>query len=263
MSKIEVLVACMHQADDCLYKQMNLQTDAVLANQTNEFRYAEFVQPNGCVAKLVSTPDRGVGKNRNKAFIFASGEYLLCADADMVYEDGYEDMVLSAYEQKPDADIIVFDLAYMNRLTPGRKAGTKFKRLRIWNSMRYGAARIAIRKTAYEKANLAFSHLYGGGAPYSSGEDSLFICEALRKGLKMYYCPVIIAKVKQEESTWFCGYTDKFFVDKGILLANAFPWMKHLLVYYFAFGLRKVSKDYGYWKICSLMRQGIKLFSEL
>ena len=263
MSKVEVLVACMHQSDDSLYRQMNLQTDAVLANQADEFGYAAYVQPNGCTARLITTQDRGVGKNRNKALLAASGEYLLCADEDMIYMDGYEETVLDAFRRKPDADVIAFNLVYLNRYTPGRKPGTSFKRIRFFNSMRYGAARIAIRRAAFEKATLSFSHLYGGGAKYSSGEDSLFIREALRKGLKMYYCPVAIAKVKQEASSWFRGYNDKFFVDKGILIANAFPVLKGLVLYYFAFGLRKVSGDYSFRRICKLMRQGMKEFKKI
>ena len=263
MSKVEVLVACMKQSGDELYTQMNLQTDAILANQTDVFNYVEYPQENGCIAKLISTHDRGVGKNRNKALMFATGEYLLCADEDMIYEDDYEEKVLEAFKEKPDADVMVFNLTYLNRFTPGRKAGESFKRVRFWNSMRYGATRIAIRKNALEKANLTFSTLYGGGARYSSGEDSLFIREALRKGLKMYYCPVTIAKVKQEESSWFKGYNDKLFIDKGILIANAFPFLKHILIYYFAYGMRNVSKDYDFLKICKLMRQGIKEFENL
>ncbi len=263
MSKVEVLVACMKQTDDSLYTQMNLQTDAILANQADEFSYKEYIQPNGCVVKVITTHDRGVGKNRNKALIYAEREILLCADEDMIYEDGYEQMILSAFEQAKDADIIAFNLTYLNRLKPGRKSGKAFKRIWFWNSMRYGAARIAIRRSALEKANLSFSHLYGGGAKYSSGEDSLFIREALRKGLKMYYCPEIIAKVKQEESTWFKGFNEKYFVDKGVLIANSFPVLKHVLVYYFAYKMRSLSPEYGFSDIVRLMKKGYKEYKGL
>ena len=129
--------------------------------------------------------------------------------------------------------------------------------------MRYGTARVAIRKAAIDKACLSFSTMYGGGAKYSSGEDSLFIRDAFRKGLRMYYCPTVIAKVKQEESSWFQGYTDKYFIDKGILIANAFPKMKGILIYYFAYGMRNVSKDYPFYRICKLMRIGFKEFERI
>ena len=263
MSRVEVLVACMHQKDDSLYQEMNLQTDAVLANQCDEYSYKEYRENNECIVKLISTADRGVGKNRNKALMNANGEYLLFADEDMIYENGYEQIVLDSFKKKKDADIIIFNLIYLNRFTKGRKQRKIFKRVRIWNSMRYGAARVAIRKGALEKSSLSFSTLYGGGAKYSSGEDSLFIREAIRKGLKIYYCPSVIAKVKQETSTWFQGYTDKFFVDKGILLANAFPRLKFVLVYYFAYGLRNASSNYSFLKICRLMRKGFQEYKKL
>jgi len=258
--KLEVLVACMHQSDDRLYLEMNLQTDAILANQCDVFDYKEFQQENGSTVKLISTPDRGVGKNRNKALSFASGEYLLFADEDMVYNDDYESVVKQAFERKKNADIIIFNLKYLNRAPKRKKSKTKFIRLHFWNALRYGAARIAIRKKSLEKATLSFSHLYGGGAPYSSGEDSLFIREAFRKKLKIYYCPITIATVKQENSTWFNGYNEKFFVDKGILIANAFPFLKHFLIYYFAFKMRTLSKEFGFRRILSLLKQGIKKF---
>ena len=263
MSKVQVLVACMHQKDDSLYKEMNLQTDVILANQCDEFSYSTYKQDDGNMVELISTADRGVGKNRNKALMNACGEYLLCSDQDMIYVDGYDKIIENAFESCPKADIIVFNLEYLNRFTPARKDDARFKKVHVWNSMRYGTARVAMRKSAIDKHCLTFSTLYGGGAKYSSGEDSLFIREALRKGLKMYYCPVTIAKVKQEESSWFKGYNDKLFIDKGILIANAFPVLKHILIYYFAYGMRNVSEDYNFLKICKLMRQGIKEFENL
>ena len=263
MSRIEVLVACMHQKDDSLYSIMNLQTDAVFANQCDEFGYKEYLQPNGATVKLVSTADRGVGKNRNKALMFASGDYLLFADEDMVYVDGYDKMVEEAFNKCPKADIVVFRLEYLNRFTTGRSDVKKYKKLHFWNSMRYGTARVAIRKAALDKACISFSVLYGGGAKYSCGEDSLFITDALKKGLKLYAAPRIIAQVKQETSTWFTGYNDKFFIDKGVLVANCFPRLKGILRIYYALRLRKVTKDYGYRKISKLIKRGFKEFEKL
>lgn len=263
MSKVQVLVACMNQKDDSLYKEMNLQTDAVLANQCDEYFYKSYIKDDGNKVELVSSADRGVGKNRNKALMYATGEYLMCSDQDMIYVDGYDKIVEDAFKKCPNADIIVFNLEYLNRFTPARKEKGKFKKVHLWNCMRYGTARVAIRKSAIDKACLSFSTLYGGGARYSSGEDSLFIREAFRKGLKMYTSPVVIAKVKQEESSWFQGYTEKYFVDKGILIANAFPLMKNLLLYYFAYGMRNISDEYGFSQICKLMKKGFKEFKEL
>lgn len=263
MSNVQVLVACMHQKDDSLYKVMNLQTDAILANQCDEYRFETYIESDGNKVELISTADRGVGKNRNKALLNASGKYLLCSDQDMIYVDGYEKIVEEAFQKCPKADIIVFNLEYLNRFTPARKESGKFEKVHIWNCMRYGTARVAMRKGALDKACLSFSTMFGGGAQYSSGEDSLFIRDAFKKGLKMYKSPIVIARVKQEESSWFRGYTDKFFIDKGVLIANAFPAMKHLLVYYFAYGMKSLSKEHNFSKIVKLMKKGFKEFKNI
>ena len=127
MSKVQVLVACMHQKDDSLYKEMNLQTDVILANQCDEFSYSTYKQDDGNMVELISTADRGVGKNRNKALMNACGEYLLCSDQDMIYVDGYDKIIENAFESCPKADIIVFNLEYLNRFTPARKDDARFE----------------------------------------------------------------------------------------------------------------------------------------
>ena len=199
MSNVQVMVACMQQRDDSLYREMNLQTDAILANQCDEYSYRLYVEPDGNKVELISTMDRGVGKNRNKALMNANGKYLLCSDQDMIYVTGYEKIVEDAFKNCPKADIVIFSLEYMNGLKLVHKEVGKFKRVHLWNCMRYGTARVAIRKGALDKAGLSFSTLYGGGAKYSSGEDSLFLRDAFRKNLKIYASPIVIAKVKQEE----------------------------------------------------------------
>ena len=136
MSLVQVLVACMHQEDDSLYKEMNLQTDAILANQCDDYFYKTYFQEDGNKVELISTSDRGVGKNRNKALMNASGKYLLCSDQDMIYVDGYEKIVTDAFKDCQKADMIIFNLEYWNRATP-RKQVAKLKRVPLWRCMRY------------------------------------------------------------------------------------------------------------------------------
>lgn len=255
---VEVLVACMNQIDDSLYVEMNLQSSAVFANQSNEYSFKVY-RRNDSTIKLVSTADRGVGKNRNMAILHATGDYLIIADDDMVYKEGYVENVIKTFEENPKADIIVFELNYLNRFTKGRKPNKKVKRIHLYNSMRYGAARIAIKRESLLKSNIWFSLLYGGGAPYSCGEDALFIREAIRKGLKIYASPYIIADVKQEESSWFKGYNEKYYFDRGVWLANAFPIIKYPLALYYAYRL-KGSSEKSVFQILMLVVAGIKSF---
>lgn len=258
--RVEVLVATMHQIDESLYNRMNLQTGAVIANQCDRNEYKEYFV-NGTNIKMISTADRGVGKNRNLALLNSNADIILFADDDMIYEDNYEKGVIEAFKQLPDADIIIFEIESLNKKIPDRPLNS-IGRVRIHNFMRYGTARIGCRRDRIIKANIWFSLLFGGGAAYSSGEDTLFLREALRKGLKIYKHPFKIAKVKHESSTWFSGFNEKYFNDKGVLLNNAFPKSKYLIIFLLALKFRMRVKGFGLYKILKLMYGGIINYKE-
>lgn len=259
--KVEVLVATMYQKNLIKYKDMNLNTDAIFANQDDRYEYTKEII-SGNKVKMITTFDRGVGKNRNNALLYASGDICLFADDDMVYVDNYKEIVQEAFDKLAYADIIIFNIETIGEETRARRLNKKIKRVYTFNSLNYGAARIAVRKNQLFKRNVWFSVLYGGGAPYSAGEDSLFLIEAIEKGMKVYTYPEKIADVRQENSTWFEGYTEKYYIDKGYWLANAFPIMKYPFAFYYAYKLNGSSEKSAI-KMFKLMVLGIKKFKEL
>lgn len=259
--KIEVLVVTMNQMDYSLYDKMNLSTDAVLANQCDEYKY-EAICKSGKNIKMISTSSRGVGKNRNTALIHSSAEICVFADDDMIYVDNYEEIIRNAFEEIPDADIIIFNIETIGTETRSRRLNYKIKRVHMFNCLNYGAARIAVRRNSLLKRNVWFSLLYGGGSKYSSGEDSLFLTESLRKGMKIYTYPAKIADISQGTSTWFNGYTNKYFNDRGIWLANAFPKLKYILSIYYSYKLKDKTKEFSILDIYKMINKGIREFSE-
>lgn len=215
--KLEVLVAAMHQTDFSLYDRMNLQSDAVIANQADAHGYDE-TRPDGTHSvKLVTTPFRGLGLNRSTALLHASGDICLLSDEDVVFADGYRAMVMDAFAALPRADIIIFNL----RLTGGgssrrQRVVRSARRVRAFEALRYASApRLAFRRNSVLRANVWFSPLFGSGSRYSMGEETLFIADVLRKGLRVYVHPGYLGSTSVEESTWFNGYTEKYFRDKG------------------------------------------------
>ena len=258
--KIEVLVATMNQKDSTIYEKMNLKTDAVFANQADRYEYQCFSKQKSKV-KMITTSERGVGKNRNTALMYATGDICIFGDDDMIYVDNYEELVRKAFKELPQSVIIIFNIETVGVETRSRRLNTKIKKVHIFNALNYGAARIAVRREELMKKNIWFSLLYGGGALYSSGEDSLFLTEALRKGMKIYTYPVKIADIEQGRSTWFNGYTEKYFEDRGVWIANAFPRFKYLLSIYYSYRLRNVAKEFSAIEIFKIINRGIKKFA--
>lgn len=257
MRKIEVLIATMNQSDNSLYMKLNLQSDAIIANQSEDFGYKEY-DCNGSSLKFISTNTRGVGKNRNIALLNATGEICVLGDDDLVYSENYPEIINKAFDEIPKADIIIFHI--VNLKYPNKRIIKKIKKVNIFNFARYGACRIAFKLESIQKANLWFSTLYGGGARYSAGEDTLFLSEARKKGLNIYTHPWKIADAIQETSSWFLGYNEKYFFDKGVLLGNVFPKIKYLVALKTAIQYKN-SSDFSYKKILSLVFKGIKEFN--
>ena len=251
--RIQVLIATMNQADHSLLKKMNIQTDAVVGNQCdcNEVEHFEY---EGHDIAWYSFSERGVGLNRNNALMRANGDIALFADDDMVYVSSYSELVEKAFKELPDADMIIFDLKYPEN---NRRPIKKIKRLRKKDCMRFGAARFAVRTSRIHLNGVSFNLCFGGGAKFSSGEDTLFLNDCLAKGLRIYAYPAVIAHLQDErESTWFQGYNDKFFFDKGVLYYLLNRKLGGLFVAYHCIKHRRKYSEYGWVKACRQMYLG-------
>ena len=226
----------MGQEDMTLPQQMNLQCNAIIANQCGAWRFEE----KGRV-KMLSSATVGVGVNRNLALQASSAEILLFADDDITYYDSDLQPVIGAFRELPDADVIFFgiDMTRNGEVFDRRRHGCR--RLHLHNSLRYGACRMAVRREAVVKHRLSFSTLFGGGSIYGSGEDTIFIRDCFRAGLRVYSHPYVLGACRKDESSWFRGFDEKFMFDKGAMLACAFPKSKQILKWHFIRRYRKKS----------------------
>lgn len=232
MSKFEILCVTMHQKDFSKIQKMNIHSDVVFANQadTTKFEECHF---DGHRARMITTDTRGVGINRNFALVYAQGEICLFADDDVVYKDDMETLVLAEFDAHPNADIIVFHLDSNSNRTV--KKCTKTKKCSRFSRMPWGTFRVAFRLKELKKANIWFTTLFGGGCLYPSGEDSMWLIDARRKGLTMYVSDKTIGTVTHETSTWFTGYDEKFYFGKGAFYQAARPCLIYLWMLYFVF----------------------------
>ena len=259
---VQVLVAAMHQTDYSLLQKMNIRSDVIVGNQCDRNSVENF-EFNGYKATYLNFKERGVGLNRNNALIRATGDICLFADEDLVYADNYVEIIKKAFEKRPQADALIFNINTVGGEDRHRRQNTKEKRIRIFNSLNYGATRIAVKRTSLLKKRICFSQLFGGGSMYSSGEDSLIIRDMLKNGLKIYAIPETIAAVDQAASTWFSGYHEKFFYDKGALMKAMFPRTYYLMNdLYFPYRYKRIAGEKPS-NIRKWMNQGSKALDKL
>ena len=241
MPKFEILCVTMHQNDFSKLSEMNIHSNVVFANQSNITNYEEF-HFDGNIAKMITTNTRGVGINRNLSLMYASGDICLLSDDDMCYVDNLEEIVCREFEENSKADVIIFNVETDKNCVRPQIKYTKTRKVRKFERMPWGGVRIAFRLSSVRKANVFFTTLFGGGAIFASGEDSLFLKDLKKAGLNFYVSKKNIGRVSFETSSWYSGRDEKLFYSRGAYIQQLHPRLFFIFSLYYAFRLGKNSK---------------------
>ncbi|MCD8326690.1 MAG: glycosyltransferase family 2 protein [Lachnospiraceae bacterium] len=298
--RVEVLVSCLNADVKSLVSKMKLDSDAVIVNQCGREDEEQFalscgMEENGrngsfcCVEenersegcsdiekidetaspcgriRVCCSTERGVGRSRNLAMSKAEREFCIFSDEDIVYRKGYGLAIAEEFDRHPEADGLLFQV----EVDPARKTyqNDQFGPVGLLNCGRYPAYSMAFRREKLLQSGVRFSTLFGGGARYSNGEDSLFIRDVLKAGLKLYKTPVCIGEEVPRPSTWFTGYHEKFFFDRGVLYHFLYGWAAPLWAFRFVFTKRKLMCQEIPWRkalglVCRGIREGRRVERE-
>ena len=96
---LEVLLATMDQTDDSVLDFMGVNSDIIVCNQNSEKTDYRSYERKGYNVRWYDFQERGVGLNRNNALLRSTADICLLADDDVKYEDGYEKIILEAFEK--------------------------------------------------------------------------------------------------------------------------------------------------------------------
>lgn len=255
--RLQFLVSAVRQDVRALAERMNLQAESIIIDQCDENRYEEF-EYRGSRMRCYHFAEKGVGLSRNNALLRADGDICLFSDEDIVYREGAAGAVLEAFEAHPEADMLLFNV----KVDPSRRTywTEGYHRVHLYNCGRYPAYSFALRTRKLHEKNLTYSLLFGGGAKYSNGEDSLFISDCIRAGLKVYAIPTEIGEEVLRPSTWFHGYDEKFFHDRGVLYHALYGWLAAPMGWRFLLKNRgeMCSGEIDYKQAQRLLKKGIR-----
>ena len=207
--KLDILMSCMHQTDTAIVAASHITGSAVVINQCDREEAREFATEHGRV-RFLSTTQRGLTRSRNMAIANSDADVCLLCDDDEVFVPGYEKKILRAFEELPQADVIIFRM--VNYPCP---FGGQPRRLKFPQTMHVSSWQISFRRESLLRAGVRFDELLGAGTGNGAEEELKFLLDCQRAGLQIWYAPVDIASVAQEESTWFGGYNQQFFYNRG------------------------------------------------
>lgn len=245
--KLEVMLSVMNLKKEDLYK-MNITSKCTVINQCKENGFEDYYNFN-----IYSYNELGTANSRNRGLEHITEDVILLCDDDITYNEKYEQIVLKEFEKTPKADAIIFNLD--NPYRKKRKI-TQNKRLHIYNSLNYASYNIAFKKETITNYKIKFNTDFGPNSRYSSGEDTLFIVDMLKHKFKIYSNTRNLGTVNNQKSTWFKGYNEKYFFDKGALFTAINKKLRIFLILQYLLRHNEVLVDVKFSKAFKLMLNG-------
>lgn len=243
--KLEVMLSVMNLNKQDLDK-MNISTKCTVINQCKNNGFKKYKNFD-----IYSYNERGTSRSRNRGLEHIAEDIILICDDDIVYNDDYAQNVLNEFENNKRADVILFNFKSPNRK---KRIIKKRKKLHIYNSLNYATYNIAFRKSSI--GNIQFNEMFGPGAIFNNGSDTIFIRDIFKNGLVVYSSPIYLGTVYNNNSTWFTGYNDKFFFNKGALFTAINPKLRHILILQFLIRHREILSEIPFFKAYKIMLKG-------
>lgn len=260
---LQILLATMNRQDDSVLDEMAVSSDILVCNQNSTATdYCRYERKNRTV-HWYNFQEKGVGLNRNNGLFRAEGDICLLADDDVTYLPGYEATVLDAFCRHPDADMILFNI--VSPPDQPRYITKQTQRIRRHNCGKFGAVRIAFRRMSVIKNAVCFNQLFGGGSMFTAGEDTMFIRDCIRKGLKVIAVPDCILTLREDRpSTWFEGFNQKYFEDMGSSYYYHFHFLAAPCLALQLWRRRKtILKEIDFWQALAYGIRGIHRYQSL
>ncbi len=241
----QVLLSAMFLEDDSYVDSLNITGDAVVINQCDRDKKDTHTRisavGNDQRITYIETRERGLSRSRNMAKAAADADVCILCDNDVEYLPDYEIRIKEGFSKHPDADLIVFYIKRKEKPVPNYP---RPRRMGYLSALKIFSPEIAFKRESVK--DIMFDERFGAGSGrYICGEENIFLYECLKRGLKIYYEPVMIAELREEESTWFKGYDKDFFISRGANYGAMSGFFSYVLIWQFAIRKRGIYKKDG------------------
>ena len=217
--KLEVVLSVLNLKKKDLDK-MNIKSKCIVINQCNKNGYEKYKN-----FEIYSYKESGTSISRNRGLDKVKEDIILFCDDDVIYNDDYEKNILEEFKKNTKADVIIFNFNNLNR---NKRINKRNKRIYLYNSLNYATYNIACKRKSIKK--IRFNTLFGPGAKYNNGSDTMFIVDIFKNKLKVYASNKYLGTVTNSKSTWFKGYNRDYFYNKGALYTAISKRFRKLLL---------------------------------
>uniref|UniRef100_UPI000CEC6FFE glycosyltransferase family A protein n=1 Tax=Acinetobacter indicus TaxID=756892 RepID=UPI000CEC6FFE len=243
--KIEILCSTMHGKVPLSIDKGFNQEKMIIVNQCAE--------DSDCNNSYLNFFERGISKSRNRAISNASADICLITDNDVYFDKNILRTIQKSFDDYPEADILTFQIE-----TPEGDRFKNYKKDFFWHNnlsvAKVSSVEIAFRRKSIIEKNLKFDENFGLGSMFPTGEEYIFLSDALKSGLKIGYIPEVIAYHPKESSGG--DFKNLSLIEaKGAMIRRVFGF-KGIIVCLF-FSLKKYkSSNMGFNTFFKIMVNG-------
>ena len=204
--------------------------------------------------KIVHLSGKGLSRNRNNALRHATGDICLIADDDCSYRPEYFNAVIDTFQKHPELDIATFKHTnkHESKVYPATSFNLKHKAKGYFIS----SIEIAFRRTSVQ-GKLWFNEHFGLGAPVlQSGEENIFILDAIKAGMNCQYFPIVIVEHNHPTTASSRAGNPGVIMAEGAYISIAYTWTALPRLILKAFRLNK-KNSLGFFKNLSYIFKGV------
>lgn len=217
-SDIEILVSTMNRTSlDFLVPMFPFshfsEFSIVVINQTTPDKTTESPYPS---VRVINSFDKGLSKSRNLALDNSKCNLCVIADDDVVYEPDFEESILLAYNQNPEAALISFRVktpkgVLFKKYSQERVTANFFQRLNIMS------IEMVVNRMICD--TIRFNENFGLGARFPMGEEAIFINELHKKKLAILNEPATIVTHPEITSNDRVTVEEKYYIQGALFTA--------------------------------------------
>lgn len=149
--------------------------------------------------QLVALECRGVTRSRNAAINTQSSGILLFADDDQTFNEDSFSHLRRLFLSSPELDFTCAQLHDAN-CKPFKKYSKNMSRATRLNTAKVGAPELAIRIDRFRKFGVTFDTNFGTGSLLWLGDEFIFLCDAMRSGLKGRHINLVVGSHPQDSA---------------------------------------------------------------
>jgi len=233
----------------------------------NEMKYTVVNQCTSCNTdpflkhpelNIFSFSEKGLSKSRNRNLSLLTEKIGLITDQDVRFKKGFQDTIIVAFEKFPEADIIVFQIEDEHAM-PFKNYRNNAFWMNQRDVMKVSSIEIAFKSSSIAEHDLTFDENFGLGANYATGEEAIFLTDALKKGLKIKYMPLPIVIHDRGSSGYQFTQNKPLIRAKGAMFYRMFKQKAYLISILFALKKYRFSSE-SLLHFVSLMFEGISSY---